>query len=1723
MDFRVLGPLEARDGTRLINLGGPKQRAVLAHLLLNANQVAPVERLVDEIWGEEPPDAVLASLQASISRLRKALGSGRIERRPAGYVLHARGDELDASRFERLVREARRLLATEPRRSSVLLADALGLWSASPLPDIPQGPLLRAAVVRLEEQRLEAVEQRAALELALGNEASVIGELETLLAENPLRERLWSQLMVALYRSGRQADALGAYHRARRLLRSELGIEPSPELQRLQVQILQHDPQLEAGGLPLRGYQLLEQIGEGTFGVVHRAIQPGVAREVALKAIRPGLAHHPEFVRRFEAEAQLVARLEHPHIVPLYDYWRDADGAHLVMRWLRGGSLKQLLREGPLSPGRVVRLVDQVAAALDAAHRAGIVHRDVKPANILLDEEGNAYLSDFGIAKDLATAEAVAAGVNETTRYLSPEEIRGEPATVRTDVFALGLVLYEMLCAQYPFAGGGAHDPPPPPSSLRRGLPPAIDEVMAHALAIEPMARYGDVVTLAAALREAVPGEVAEPIPARAQPAGTPYKGLRSFAEADADDFFGREAFVGELLDRLADPGPAGRLLAVVGPSGSGKSSVVRAGLLPAIRRGALRGSEGWFIAEMFPGADPVAELVHSLLRVAPDPPIGLGRLLESGPGGLAEAVNAILPPGSSELVLVVDQLEELFTLTDRESPRARFLEAIAQAVADGGSRLRVVVTLRADFLDRPLAYHDFAVLLQARTALVAPLGPEELERAISAPAERRGVVVEPRLVAAIVADVTGQPGALPLLQYALTEAFERRSGPGLALADYRASGSIGGAIARRADGIHDALSDVGREIARQLFLRLVTLGEGTEDTRRRVPRSELAALDLEMDALDEVIGAFGQHRLLSFDRDPQSREPTVEVAHEALLRSWPRVRGWINEAREDLRVARSLAAEAAEWSAGRRDSSFLLRGARLARAEALADERRVALSEVERAYLKASAAEREAAEAAEAARQGRERALERRSITRLRALAAVLGVGVLLTAALAVFAFDQQGRAEREARVATARELAAAALANLDVDPDLSILLALEAIEVTRNSDGIVLREAQEALHAAVLVSRVVEREPPGDSVWTPDGRHFAVVEGEALLIRETASGAAVATLPPHRPVELAVSADARYAATASTDGPVTVWDMRAGGEPVWLLGEGTTTAALEFSPDGAMLAGMAVDGAAHVWELGSGAELALIEAAGADAPSGGGLAIAWRPNSATLAVAGGSQTVIYDVPTGRRQVLEGDGRSVSFSPDGDLLLTSGMDGASLWSASALLDGGSESDPRAVSGRLFGLPGHIGFVDATAFSPDGRHAATGGHEGLARVWDVETGKLLFALPGLGSIGAISFTGDGLLRATGPSGSLTWDLTPDGSRELVTFPAHTALAPNITYDPSGSRLATASFDGAARVWEATTGRMLLELQSGGAPVADIVFDPAGTLVATASFDGTAGLWDATSGELIRTLEGHAEPMWAVAFSPTGERLVTVSEDHTAIVWEVATGRALTVFRGHTDFVYDAAWQPDGSLVASVGNDFVARVWSPDTGEQLAVLRGHADNVLEQAFSPDGSQLATASFDQTARVWSVATGEELFTLGGHGGVVLDVEASPDGLQWATASFDGTIRLWDSVTGLEQLVLPVQPQPAGRLAFSPDGRHLAAASNDGLVRVFTLDLNELVVIGRSRVSRALSDVECRQYLHLETCRAEAPGQGTAIQTEVVNLWSPSGPAPSRPSRY
>lgn len=1657
--FRILGPIEVDTGGPPVHLGGPKQRAVLAHLAVRANQLVTLETLVDRLWGDEPPDTARNVIQTYVSHLRKALGPGRIESHGRGYRLRLEPSELDAARFDELLREAKRVLPVDPSVAVATLDDALVLWRGPALADLTDGASLLAEAARLDELRLDAQETRIEGLLAAEDPARVVRETEALLVDHPWRERLWGLLMLAYYREGRQGDALGAYQRAREMLAEEVGVDPSPELVRLHGRILAQDPDLDLRGEQLRGYRLLEKIDDGPVGVVFRGIQPHVERDVAVKVFHERVAADADFVRGFEPNVQAVAALEHPGIVPIYDYWREPGRAYVVSRYMRGGNLHDVEQRGErLDRAASLRAVEQVAVALAFAHAQGVTHGNVAPTNVLFDAEGNAFLADFraGRTPGREPADDVRALVNLALRLFP-----GEPA------------LHDLQ------------------QRATTGLLP-------------------DATGVAEAVRAALdPTGSAAPPPSVVR---NPYKGLRAFAEADARDFFGRASLTDRLL--LSVSGDRARFLAVVGPSGAGKSSVVRAGLVPAMRARARSTGVDAFVAEMLPGAHPMEQLEAALLSIAVEPVPHLRERLRAGPRGLLEASRRAVPP-SAEVVLLVDQFEEAFTLTDDERERQLFLESLRVAAHDPESRCRVVITLRADFYDRPLVHPRFGQLLAERTEAVPALTPDELEQAIRGPVQRIGVQADPGLVAEMIADVAHQPGALPLLQYALTELFEHREGDRLTLASYEAIGRIGGALSARAERIHASLGPQGQRAARQVFLRLVALGEGRQDTRRRVHRSELDALDVPRRVMDTTLDVFGRHRLLTFDRDASTREQTIEIAHEALIGGWARLRAWLDEGREDLRLNRGLVLGAAEWRASGHEASFLLRGARLDQLESWAEDTDLAIGRPERAYLKASVDLRDHEREAEELRRQHEVAIERRSARRLRSLVGVLAVASLVGATLTAVATTQRARAEDAARDALARELAATAVATLELDPELSILLAIEAVEATRSSDGTVLREAEEALHRAVVASRLVVEVPGvgGRVAWSPAGVLASVVGRSlgAVDLRDVETGRRLRTIDAHEGAVTGVvfSPDGARMATTGEDRMLKVWDPATGELVTSARGRGDAQGP-SFSADGRRVAAAWTEDfeAVRVLDLttGQASIVSVPEAAGtALSPDGTQVAVAKRwPIDET--------GVVADVENGRVAfTLHGENccahptmRGIAWSPDGRLVAVSSQDNTRVWDAP--------------TGELeHVLVGHTGLVTDVAWSRDSSRLVTGSSDGTAKVWDLGVDGVrerwsLSAQEMRSGVHGVAFSPDGTKVLGGDalqSATKVWDLGPSGDAEWVNLPA--PGFPAAEFMPDGRRVVTSSWQsrpdrsvgGALTFWDLETGRQTGDL---GPPRGRFWFaamdvSPDGSTIAlgggnsTVSFGGAsaARAWDTSTGE-EQWRVAHGLDVNEVAHSRDGEYVATADWSGVAkIVGRSGEVVARVGDADRDDNFSDVGFSADGRLLATAafnGSLDRVRVWEWETGRIRRTLQAEGP-WAQLDFHPTLPRLVLTGSDEHGEVWDVETGDRMAVLAGRPGGIRDIVYSADGARIATASVDGAVRLFDGDTGEQQLTLRGSGCAVEGVAFSPDGSRLASTSWCDGVRVWALDVDDLLDIAHREAARSLTADECRQYLHVARC--------------------------------
>lgn len=1549
----------------------------------------------------------------------------------------------------------------------------------------------------------------------------------------------------------------------------------------------------DLSGRAVKGFQLAERIGSGGFGIVYRAVQTSVERNVAIKIIMPRIANHPSFIRRFEAEAQLIAQLEHPHIVPLYDFWREPSAAYLVMRYLHGGSLEGFLKtNGPLSIPQFRRMARQIGRAIAAAHARGIIHRDIKPANILLDEDDNAYLADFGIANNLELDQtlplAEKSALITAPQYVPPELVEGKPLRPSSDIYSFGLLLFEMISGRKAFDGPTPlanlqqqlYSPTPALTDLVANLPVGVDALIQKATSKQPDDRFPSVDAMLQAL-DALPRHErtsTQPLeqktavslsPNQIQRLKNPFRGLHPFGEADSGTFFGRDALVLDLLGMLSDDTDLERFVAIVGPSGSGKSSVAKAGILPALRRGGLPNSENWFIIDMTPGSNPWAEFTTALRRVAINLPTEEQPQSLEANDTLLKLVDSVLPDDAeTELVLLIDQFEELFTLVEDEGVRGRFLENLVTAVLDSDSRLRLIITLRADFIDQPLQYLDFGELLRQRLMLLLPLSVEQLTQVITKPIEQLGMQMTPDLVATIINDVGDQPGTLPLLQYALTELFEERQGVTLTLEAYKATGGVTGALAHRADQLYNDLDDAQQEATRQLFLRLITLGEGVEDTRRRVLLTELESLG----AQDDIIQTFGRYRLLTFDHDPETRSPTVEVAHEALLREWPRLRQWLREVRDDVRRQRQLAEATRLWDENGRDDSYLLHGSRLHTFAAWVETSSVKLTQDEDAYLQASISASEARRAAEEARRQREletvqklareqtkRAEEQaKAATSLRRRAVWLAGALAVAAVLAIVAtlFGRDATlSEREAVESYSLSLAANARQALDADDQpLALLLALAANSVDQ-PPPIAQQTLVDIAYAPGVNRQFMHDSPINGLAVRADGRFLITGSDDGLvLLWDADSGAVVQRLEGHSAAvhSVAFSPDGTEALSGANDDTIIHWDLQSGTMIQTLVGHRGDVSSIHFTPDGQYAVSSEDTAAAPsdliVWELATG-QMVRRFGGTAEGNSEGTLDMALSRDGRyaltgqySYADTNPQPTLLWDVTTGQSvQAFTAHSLTVSgvaLGPDGRSALAGSEDGFLYqWN----LESGEQHQR---------LAGHEGPVIAVAYNADGRHALSSSLDRTMIWWDLESGEMIrrFLYTGVGELRTLHFLDDGHAITASTDGTVqVWDLSSNWQLERwgADGNGHQPLTPNLenrgmalAISPDGRFAASGGNfpDHDLILWEYESGEMLHKLSGHEGSIYAVTFSPDSTQVLTASQDGTLILWNVETGEMIRQLEGHRGLVNGVDMSEDGRTAVSASLSGAIGVWDLQTGQLLHRIYGHFDGrgAYDVTFLPGDQYAISSSWDGSLVIYDVMAGEQVERLTG-VDDDAGGHFPSDGDQgvhgislhpnngtLLSAGRDDALLLWDVQNGRSLRRLLGHAGEVVDVAFSPDGRTAVSTAVNDFIIVWDVASGTPLRRLPINNRMDSSfrptLAIHPDGQTFLSSEPDGTLIKWQLTTPEpAALVTWLQSNRHIREMGCaeRETYGVEPLCVDGVAQGTVA--DLVTAVAQTAPVP------
>jgi WD40 repeat protein len=1167
-----------------------------------------------------------------------------------------------------------------------------------------------------------------------------------------------------------------------------------------------------------------------------------------------------------------------------------------------------------------------------------------------------------------------------------------------------------------------------------------------------------------------------------------PFKGLEAFQQTDAPLFFGREDLIGKLLKRLADTSKA-RFLGVVGASGSGKSSLVRAGLIPALRFGEVPGSSRWPLVIFTPGPHPTEAMATRLLPVLGEDHTLPDTLndLECGALGLHQLTEHVLEgaPATARMVLIVDQFEEVFTRASQEE-REKFLNLLNDAVTVDGGRTLIIITMRADFFDRLSAYPAIARLLEQENMLIATeMTADNLRRSIVGPAEAVGLVYEEGLPDIILEEVRLQPGSLPLLQYALKQLYERRDGRRLTLAAYQGVGGVRRALAQHAENVYSALGASQQDIMRRMLLRLVEISDKGQPTRRRVERQELNFQSISDEAVQELIDQLtsAENRLLIASRaiaasTGEKQEPTtwLEVSHEALIREWGRFTQWIKDSEQSLRIGGEVLKSAQDWERMGRDAAYLLTGTRLDRAVLWLET--ADASSQQREFIQASIAERNRQHEAEQERQKRELELEKRSARTLRILAVVMALGLIGAVVLTVFALDRQHRAEAaqtdaenarnqadaQAQIMFSYQLSERAVNQLDEQLDLSLLLSMESNRIvdTDESRDTLIRSLG---HVPYLSAFMYGHSSGVQAVaFSPDGQTLVSASSDRTIrfwdLKTRQPSGEPLTGHDSRIQAIAYSPDGKILASGGFDNKVLLWDVatrKTVGQP--LTGATGAIWAVAFSPDGKTLVAGSDDKNLYVWNLATQESVGKAVSGHADAV----YTVAYSPDGKTLASGGyDNKITLWDTATWQPigQPLTGHTAavwSVAFSPDGKLL-ASGSDDRKviLWNVA---NHQPEGEP---------LMGHTDRVYTVAFSPNGQFLASGSSDTRIILWYVPTHQptsRVFALKS-SEVWSLAFSPDGktLAAGNGDSRITLWDVV---GQPLVSQPlyGHADKVTNVAFSPDGSIVASTSWDGSVMLWENTDhGIVGYPLLGHGNTTNGVAFSPDGKLLASGSDDKTVILWDVASRKPVRSpLTGHTDLVWAVAFSPDGKILASSSWDKTIRLWDVATGKPIgQPLVGHADRVFNIAFSPDGKLLASASADKTVILWDVAQRKLLSVLMGHTASVKGVVFTPDGRQVISAGNDKTVMVWDVATGKPIGDpMVGHVDKINGLAISPDGKTVATVSNDRTLILWD----LETRKLIGQPQTGHSnnvigVAFSPDGNTVATAGWDKSVILWNL---------------------------------------------------------------
>ncbi|MCC5617840.1 hypothetical protein LC605_22685 [Nostoc sp. CHAB 5836] len=1114
-----------------------------------------------------------------------------------------------------------------------------------------------------------------------------------------------------------------------------------------------------------------------------------------------------------------------------------------------------------------------------------------------------------------------------------------------------------------------------------------------------------------------------------------PYRGLFHFGPDDAEFFFGREVFVEELFAATQTR----NFIPVLGASGSGKSSVVLAGLVPKLQKQGY-----WKFTHFRPGSEPFQALAESLVPLyepdknATDQMLQARKLAEyfaNGSVPLQDVFSKIKRNYPNHRVLLIaDQFEELYTLCADQKVRRGFLDTLLACFQSSPDNNTVLVgTMRADFLGNLLSYRPLADVLQNADIKLAPMSCEELSQVIVKPAEKLGVRFQDGLVERILDDVDSEPGNLPLLEFALTQLWKRRTGKQLTHVAYEEIGEVKGALARHADENYSKLSATQKEQVRQIFIQLVRPGEGTEDTRRLATKAELG------EARWELVKQLADNRLVVTSQNSANQE-TVEVVHEALIRNWGEFRQWMNADRSFRAWQDRLRSAMYQWEQTQRDEGALLRGAALVEGEEKLKQRREDISGGEQEFIRASVEVRDRQKKQE--KEARKRQIVVTSITSV------------FFAGFAIFA----GYQWRQAEIGQIQALNQSSKANFTAnrnsfDALIDVLKAGKRLQqlpggiTDQQVQANVLTNLAQSVNWVREQNRLQGHTNFVQSVsFSPDGKLLATASYDNTAKLWRRDGSLFKILEGHTQPVMSVrfSPDGKTIASGSQDGTVRLWDNN-GNFIRFIPAHQNWVMSVSFSRDGKTIATGGKDGTVKLWRL-DGQFLSTLKG-----HQGLIRQVSFSPKGDRMITVSDDKTVKLWSQDGKKLLITLDKHSgavvsADFSPDGSFFATGSIDGTvNLW------------NQKGEFVRTFKHPGKVWSVSV---SIDAQTIASGSTDGTVKLW-ARDGRLLDIWAGHeGAIPSVAFSPDGKMLATAGNDTITklWQVNRSG---LTVLARHQDNVLGAKFSQDDKRIASASSDGTIRIWS-RDGKLLSTLTEHKGKVNAVSFSPDGKTIVSGGDDNTIRLWSA-DGQALRTLGEHKDRVMSVSFSPDGHTIASASADGTAKLWSLDGRKPITLEKGSAR-VLSVAFSSDGHTIATAGDDKTVKLWSYE-GKELRRWEAHISQIQSVGFSADGQTIITAGVDNSIKLWQ-RDGTLITTLRGHATSILDAGFSPNGKMIASASNDGKIDLWQR-DGTLITTLSGHTGSVHTVSFSSDSKWLVSAGEDGLVLLW--DVSDISLKG------------------------------------------------------